>query len=416
MIKWVYRRNLIYIIQLFIHYYLRRIVMTVIRLLYKFNNSLIFTLLMHLGEFFGGLSTYIYQNTFLKEKTKPDNKKFGIKLIKKDFKMNRVDSHLKIIILIFFAAFFDFTEYIIATFFVPRIAKMSPTADLRLTGITTISSSLVFTQVLKLKIGKHQFYSLLIMGICLILINIIEFIYKTNVTSFGNLFLAYTLTYFSLIIITFTDAIEKYLNEFNFLNPLLVLVIESVFGILLVLIYSIGQNPFQEVSNFYDELESGKFILLIFLLFLYFAFSAGVNVYKVLSNVLYSPMAKSVSIYILNPLLIIYSFFLEDDFLYKGEKNILYLILNEILSIIIVFFGCIYNEFFVLNCLGLEYETYIGISNRSNKQNQLFSLKDIYDDNISDDEDYIIIMNNINNANNNNIITENSDQDNDVYL
>lgn len=83
------------------------------------------------------------------------------------------------------------------------------------------------------------------------------------------------------------------------------------------------------------------FLLLLFLLFLYFVFSAGVNVYKLLSNIFYSPMAKSVSIYNLNPVLIIYSFFFENDFLYKGEKNVLYLILNEILSIIIVFFGCV---------------------------------------------------------------------------
>ena len=210
-----------------------------------------------------------------------------------------------------------------------------------MTGITTISSSLVFTQVLKLKIGKHQFYSLLIIGICLILINVIEFIYQIGETSFGELFLVYLLTYISLILITFTDAVEKYLTEFNFLNPLLILVLESIFGLILVLIYSSGQNPFLEVIKYYNELDTDMFLLLLFLLFLYFVFSAGVNVYKLLSNIFYSPMAKSVSIYNLNPVLIIYSFFFENDFLYKGEKNVLYLILNEILSIIIVFFGCV---------------------------------------------------------------------------
>lgn len=119
-----------------------------------------------------------------------------------------------------------------------------------MTGITTISSSLVFTQVLKLKIGKHQFYSLLIIGICLILINVIEFIYQIGETSFGELFLVYLLTYISLILIAFTDEVEKYLTEFNFLNPLLILVLESIFGLILVLIYSSGQNPFLEVVKF----------------------------------------------------------------------------------------------------------------------------------------------------------------------
>ena len=393
MIKITLRRNLIYILQLFIYYYLRRIDMIIIRRLYKFDNSLIFTFLMHSGEFFGGLSTYIYQKTFLKNKTKKIKQNTRIEIIQNKKKMNRADGYLKIILLLFFAAYFDFSEYIIATFFVPRIAKISPTADLRLTGITTISSSLVFTQVLKLKIGKHQFYSLIIIGICLILINIIEFIYQRNIASFRDLFLAYILTYFSLINITFTDAIEKYLTEFNFLNPMLMLFIESVFGSLFVLIYSSGQNPFHDVIKFYNELDKKMFLLLLFLLFLYFAFSAGVNVYKVLSNVLYSPMAKSVSIYVLNPLLIIYSFIFDNDFLYEGEQNVLYLILNVILSIIIIFFGCVYNEFFILGCCNLEYETHYGISMRANRQNQLIEFNDLRSIFSDDNDDYEFQLN-----------------------
>lgn len=118
--------------------------------------------------------------------------------------MNKADGNFKIILLMFFGAFFDFIEYVIISFLIPRIAKMSPTADIRLTGIITISTSLLFTFLLKLKIGKHQLYSLIIIGICLILINIIECI--------GKLLLAYILTYMSFIFTSFTDIIEKYLN------------------------------------------------------------------------------------------------------------------------------------------------------------------------------------------------------------
>ena len=60
MIKIAIRRNQIYIIYLFIYYYLRRVEKTIIEHFYPFNDSLIFTLLMHLGEFFGGLSIYIF--------------------------------------------------------------------------------------------------------------------------------------------------------------------------------------------------------------------------------------------------------------------------------------------------------------------------------------------------------------------
>ena len=236
--------------------------------------------------------------------------KLVIKIIhSKAMQMNQADGSIKIVLLMFFGAFFDFIEYVILSFFIPKIAKMSPTADIRLAGIITISSSLIFTFALKLKIGMHQFYSLIMIGICLVLINIIEFIYQRKVESFEKLLIAYILTYISFIFTTFTDVIEKYLNEFNFLNPMLILTVEASFGILLVGIYSISKNPFQEIIKYHEELDTGNFILLIFLLFLFFVLSAGINVYKILSNVLYTPMAKTVSLYVLNPFLIILTFF-----------------------------------------------------------------------------------------------------------
>ena len=351
---------------------------------------------MHLGEFFGGLSVLIYQTAFLNERknNKVERMRSFIKIIQHKKQMNKADRTPKIILLMFLGAFFDFIEYVILSFFIPRIAKMSPTADIRLTGIITISSSLIFTFALKLKIGRHQFYSLIIIGICLILINIIEFIYQRKVESFEKLLMAYILTYMSFIFTTFTDAVEKYLNEFNFLDPMLILTSEASFGIRFVAIYSISKNPFQELIKYHEELDTINFIILIFLLFLFFVFSAGINIYKILSNVLYTPMAKSVSLYVLNPLMIIYSFFYDNDFLYEGKPNALYLILNIILALIIDFFGCVYNEFFILYCFGLEYETHYEISKRANKQNQLIKLKDIYEDNNNnddeDDNDYML--------------------------
>ena len=63
------RRNLFYIINLIIHYYLRKVDL-IISNIYNFNGSLILTLLMLLGEFFAGLSIYIYQKILLKKNIK----------------------------------------------------------------------------------------------------------------------------------------------------------------------------------------------------------------------------------------------------------------------------------------------------------------------------------------------------------
>ena len=64
------RGNLFYIVNVIIYYYIRKIVLTTTNNIYKFNDSLIFTFLMLAGEFFAGLSIYIYQILFLKKDIK----------------------------------------------------------------------------------------------------------------------------------------------------------------------------------------------------------------------------------------------------------------------------------------------------------------------------------------------------------
>ncbi len=388
MIKISLRRNSIYIIQLIIYYNIRRVIKVIIGNFFSFYNSLIFTLLMLFGEFFGGLTVYLYQITFLR-KVKNQKQKLTeeTSVIKKEKKMKRIDGNFKIILLLFFSAYFDYIEYVLLSYFIPKLAKMSPTADLRLNSMSTISSCILFIYALKLKIGKHQFFSLVMIGICLLLTNIIEFIYQIKDNLVQNIFLSYLLTYFSIILMAFTDLIEKYLTYFNFLEPMLILVAESIFGIIMVLFNSdIWENPFKEIKDLYNNLETDEFILFIFLLFLYFALCAGINVYRIFCVVFYSPMYKSISSYILNPVMIIFSFFFENDFLYEGKQNILYLVLNIVIAIIILFFGCVYNEFIILYFWKLEYETHNEISKRANEI-ELIDLSEIYNDN-DDNEDY----------------------------
>ena len=101
----------------------------------------------------------------------------------------------------------------------------------------------------------------------------------------------------------------------------------------------------------------------------YFSFSAGTNVYKILTNGIYSPMVKTLAVYIFNPILFIYYFILGGDFLSNGERNYFYFIINMIFAIIISFFGCVYNEFLVLSFCGLDYETHYAISRRASDKN-----------------------------------------------
>ena len=381
MIKWSYRRNIIYLIFLFVYYYLRKITSIIMNQVFKFNNSLLFTFLMVLGEIFGGLSLYIYQEKFIsKNNTKFQHFKFS--LITNEFKMKPIDGKVKIYILIFFASFFDFIEYVISDFFVPRLGIISPTSDQRLCCICTISSSLICTYALKMKIGRHHICTLIGMGLCSLLIIILDFYYGLKGIDdkiFSNFIWSYLLIIGHFVFLTFTDVIEKYIIENNYLNPFRILALEGFFSFIMCSIYSIGNNPFKEIGNL--EISAGYWVLLIFLLFLYFVFSAGVNVYKILCNVLYSPMGKSLPAFSFNPVFIIYYFFYENDFLSENKPNYYYFIANFILSIFIDFLAFVYNEFLILFCCGLEHGTHYGITNRSkiDSMKELDDFKKIYD-------------------------------------
>ena len=381
------RRNLYYIINLLIHYYLRKVDLIIINTKFQFNDSLIFTFLMFFGEFFAGLSIFLYQHIFLKKDIKTV-KHFKIPFSIYKPKMNRTDNIFKIGLLIFFSASFDFIEFVIATFYIPRFEIVSSTAEYRFGGLIIIIGALICHFNLRIKILKHQFYSLIIIGICLAIIIILEIIYRGKGVSFGDFCFAYMLVVGYLIFVPFTDVIEKYLIEFNFINPFLILMIESIFGFIFISIYSAGENLFKNFNEIYSNYSTGEFVLFIFLLFLYFVFSAGTNAYKILTNGLYSPMAKTLAVYILNPLIFLYYFIIGNDFLSDGERDWFYFIANIIISLIISFLGCVFNEFIILSCCGLEYETHSFVSKRAGDDENINDIKMLNDLDLDPDSEF----------------------------
>ena len=374
MIKISTRKNILYLLLLFAYYYLRKIDGIIISKVLDFHSSFIFTFLMAFGELFGGLAIYLYQK-FLFINNKSSSKRFLIKIIGKKKKMNQADGWIKIIILTFFASFFDFYESIILNYIIQGLAEISPTIDQRLCFIITISSSLICTYALRLKIGRHQVFALIGMGISSGIVIILEIIFKIKGKVLSKLVIAYLLVICHLVFVTFTDVIEKYLIEYDFIDAFILLASEGAFEIVLCSIYSCVENPFKDIKNYHNNEKNKKYFpLLIFLLVLYFAFSAGLNVYRILCNVLYSPMAKSLPAYFLNPIFITYYFIFENDFTVGKKRNYIYFIINVIISIFIDLFAFIYNEFFILYCFDLEKETHFGISERSIKTNEMIEM------------------------------------------
>ena len=212
-----------------------------------------------------------------------------------------------------------------------------------------------------------------------------EFIFKPKDINIENYLISYLLVFCHFIFVSFTDIVEKYLFDYNFLNPFLILMSEGIFGFILASFYSIFNNPFREIINIYNEFESWKFILLIVFLILYSIFSLGLNMYKILSNIYYSPMTKSLAAYLLNYIFIIYFFISEKDFMTEGKKNYIYFIVNLVLSVLIDFIALIYIEIIIFKFCGLDKDTHEIISYRA-------TTKDIeLTNNRFEDDDYFFI-------------------------
>ena len=86
-------------------------------------------------------------------------------------------------------------------------------------------------------------------------------------------------------------------------------------------------------------------------------------------------MARSLIDYLLNPLIIIYSFCILNDFYHITA----YFIIAEIICIVMSFFGCVFNEYIIIYCGGLELETKDEIADRADSQleNELDIIDDI---------------------------------------
>ena len=386
MIELARRGNMKYFIYLFFFHYVRTIESILISKILNFNNIFVFTVLMYLGELFGGLAVIIYQNCLL-NKNKGKQKNILLKIItdrQMKYRKEKRDKLYIIIILIFFASFFDFTEFYIF-YKLPEISVLSPSCDQRLCVIITITSALLCTYGLKFKMGKHHIFSLIGMSICSLIVFVLELIFKSQNTEFGYFIFSLFLVIFSLSFVSFIDVIERYLIEFDFVNQYKILSSEGFIGITMSLILSNVQNkgrPTFILIKTFKELDSGKSILIIFFLILYFILSAGINIYKIICNVVYTPMSKSLPAYFLNPIFNVYYFIWENDFTTKGVKNYFFFISNVILSITIDFFSLVYNEFIILKCFGLEVETHHEISKRT-----LYEIELVEDEN-SIESDY----------------------------
>ena len=259
---------------------------------------------------------------------------------------------------------------------VSKYITLSGSLEQRLRGTITIINALFYFYALGLPLFKNKLFSLICIGICVIIVIITELIFQEF-----NIFLSYSqffLVLFFIFIIHLSSAleesIEKYLFEFNKLNTFFVLMFQGIFGFVLTVIYCLFHSPFDDIIKFKQNSSTLNFVILIFALILYIILSGGKNSFRLLTTKIFSPMTTTFLDYILNPFYIIYYFISRNDFISYGKINVAYFVINVILSLIITFCGCIYNEFLILFCCGLERDTHNQVTTRSRIEHELDSL------------------------------------------
>ena len=341
-IKFAFRRNLIYPIQYIIWSFGREILSFIIFKRINFTNNAVYLPTMFFGEIFAGGIFYLYEKRVMKsikkekEEKGEDSEKYfmSIKLIEnekeqEDDYFTPLDSKKKIIFLIFLSALFDDVQFLLSHVMIPSFHILSPSFGPRLNGFSTLFATFFYVYALKLPVFRHHKISLLIIGICLIIIIATEYIFNKSNSFFKYYYLAVGLGYsiVSQILVACKDSLEKYLFEYDFMDPFVVLMYEGIFGYLLSFLLLLDKNYFNELSNYYNS-NSKKHLLLLNLgaaLFVYMILSGGKNLFRVVTNKIYSPMTKTLADYFLNPIYLGYYFGACEDFRIHGKFDAWYL-------------------------------------------------------------------------------------------
>ena len=363
MLKIETRHNLVYPGMLILFIGLRRIIEILIENLFESVGKYSLYTLIFISKFIAGLIAKNFSKFIIQPNSDSNGRNYsimGIKLTKTNLEISSIDSIPKIIVLIFFASYFDIIGTIVRKNFNMN-DKKNKSLDERLKGFQIISSALLCYYTIRTKIYRHNIFSLVIIFICLIIIIIIEILYSSEGILLNSINIILTL--FSSFGRAFLDTIEKYLFEFNYMNPFKVMMFEglinTIFIILIIILFDrrVLNEDFERFKNLNDK------IYLIILLFLHFILSGLKNIYRVATIKLYSPMTRALAEIFLDPIIIMYTLY-RDSEIYDFNYCVFYVI-NIFCLIIMTFCSCVYNDFIVLYCCGLEHDTYGEIIKRS---------------------------------------------------
>ena len=370
------RNNLYYPLMLIIFILLRKIEeISMSKIMDDKSGHFVIPLLIFISQFFAGIIPIISE-IYNRKKSSKDNRSYSeVELIQSKSEIIQPDNQIKIYILIVFASYFNYVGSLV------RKKNTDFQLENRTRGFQIIFCAILCYFTIRINKYKHQIFSLIIIFIIIIIILAIDLIFfKKKI----ELLISYGYGIFSCFSRAFLDTIEKYLFEFDFLNPYKVLMLEGFIGCLFISILFFFNSTYEGINSLKNNLE---LIILIVLLFIYFLLTYFKNIYRVLTIKTYSPMTRALTESIVDPIEIIFQSFLQNQIIENNIKNrVLYYILISVCLLTISFLSMVYNDFIILYCWGLQYNTHLEINKRAISYENINSgLMDDDDDNVDEE-------------------------------
>ena len=370
MLKFGFRNNFFYPLMFFVFSFLRICLDKILKIHpYKNNIDFIITFLIFSSQSLIGFIIYLYyrRKNSVKEIINNSPIRIGtIQLIITKPKQNK-DSLKKIILLLFFASAFNFIGSIIRSDDVINFGKKEENnsqLEIRVRSIQIIFSSLLCYYTIRLNIYKHQKLSLIVISIFLAILLILEILIANEIL---NKILALLICFISCLFRSYMDVTEKYLLDINYIDILKILIYEGLIGVFFFIFYFWSNETYQyQGKDLLNDMSHFDFYFISFivLILLYIIISGLRNAYRLTTNKYYSPMSRALFESTLDPLLFLYNTLTSDGKDEYGKGFWIYFSIVVFCLFIISFFSLVYNDFIILYCCGLEYNTHKEINKR----------------------------------------------------
>ena len=373
------RNNLIYPLMLLLCIFICRVDEIIMKESLNFKLKYSFSVFLSISQLLSALVPLLYRHKKIKKKT--INKVQSNKVIQ--YITNRQahipDSNIKIAFLLFFDTFFYFVNNSLRKnylFFGNKKRSIDGFIEKRLRSIHMLFSVILCSLTTNIKIYKHQILALIVISVFLMMNILIEIFWLQTEISVLVVFIL------CFLIRSFLDTTEKYLLEVDYACPYKILLWEGIISNILFAILAIFVDDYlNEIKTFITQEKTEDFYILLVLFTIYLVISGFRNIYRIHTVKYFSPMARALFELLLDPLIIIYNFWVKDEDIRDEIKNSrIYYIITVISLLLMSIFSLVYNDFLVLYCCGLEKETYLEIQKRALSYNINFGIDDEEED------------------------------------